>query len=101
MAPHSWFRSPRPTPSASRGREPRRVTQLSVERLEDRCVLSAAGSPPVVFLGDSITAWYADSPSWAVSIAPLGAANLGIPGLTAPGVQSQLDAGVLKPWATE
>src|SRR5262245_9438982 len=92
---HSWFGSPRPTPSARRDRQPRRAAQLSVEQLEDRCVLFSPGGPAVVFLGDSITAWYADSPSWTASIVPLGAADLGIPGLTVGGVQSQLDAGVL------
>jgi hypothetical protein len=66
-----------------------------VEQLEDRCVLSAAGGPPLVFLGDSITAWYANAPSWAASIAPLGAADLGVPGLTVKGVQAELDAGML------
>ena len=72
MAFHSWFGSPRPTPSACRDPEPRRTAQLSVEQLEDRCVLFAPGGPAVVFLGDSITAWYADSPSWAASIARWG-----------------------------
>jgi lysophospholipase L1-like esterase len=49
----------------------------------------------VVFLGDSITAWYAGSPSWAARIAPLGAIDLGIPGLTVHTVQEQVDAGAL------
>src|SRR5262249_58816822 len=49
--------------------------RLSVEQLEDRRVPSVQGGPPVVFVGDSITALYQTSPPWAGSSSPLGAAH--------------------------
>src|SRR5438105_1138741 len=86
--------------------------RLTVEQLEERCVLSTLGNPAllpipggspswigrfvqlataprrdraVVFLGDSITEGFAvgrGAPVWSTNMAPLGAANFGISGNT-------------------
>ena len=99
-----------------------RRAQLSVELLEDRCLLSAGpgpgaipaplylpewfgqavnlettpkGNPQVVFLGDSITANYAYSPSWAARIAPLGVRDFGIGGSATQNLLWLLNTGVL------
>jgi lysophospholipase L1-like esterase len=96
---------------------------LSVEVLEDRCLLSLAlgpatvpapfptqgwlvqavtldlipkHNPQIVFLGDSIVANYAFSPAWMTKIAPLGALDLAIGGSTTQNVLWQLDLGLLK-----
>ena len=125
MTSHSWLGS---LLSASRFGEKRRASsgraqpsaRLSVEQLEDRCVLTAGflspavlptppvylssalaldfaprGNPQVVFMGDSISAWYANSPAWASRIGPLGARDLAVPASTTGNVLWQLDTGVL------
>jgi beta-glucosidase len=95
---------------------------LSVEPLEDRCMLSGVlgpatvpapfpdalwlttavtldvvpkFNPQVVVLGDSIGSYYASSPAWAAQIAPLGAVDLAIPGNVTQTVLWQLDTGLL------
>jgi lysophospholipase L1-like esterase len=101
------------------------TTRLTVEQLEERCVLSTLGNPAVVptasaspiwlgryvqlataprndpavvFLGDSITEGYArgwGTPIWNASIAPLGAIDDGISGSTTQNILWELDTGLL------
>ena len=109
--------------AAAPSRPVQRRTRLSVELLEDRCLLSVApgpgtipvpievpawlipaytldilpkGNPQVVFLGDSITDQYQLSPSWAAQIAPLRAADLAVIGSRTQNVLWQLDTGLLQ-----
>jgi lysophospholipase L1-like esterase len=110
------------SPSSNRQK---RTIRLTVEQLEDRCVLSTLGNPAVVpapnaspiwlgryvqlvtaprndpavvFLGDSITEGYArgwGAPIWNASIAPLGAVDYGISGSTTQNILWELDTGLL------
>ena len=119
MAFRSWLGSLLSSSRASGGRvQP--SARPSVEQLEDRCVLTGGvlspavlatppfflanalaldfapkGNPQVVFLGDSISAWYANSPAWSSGIAPLGASDLAVSGNRTENVLWQLETGLL------
>ena len=99
--------------------------RLSIELLEDRCVLSELGNPAViaapswtsywwwrtaqiaaaprghpsvVFLGDSITDLFSNGPGtpvWNSRIAPLGAADYGVGGIMTQNILWQVDRGLL------
>jgi lysophospholipase L1-like esterase len=66
-----------------------------VEQLEDRCVPAVTGGPPVVFVGDSITAWYQLYPAWQTTFGRAGAKDVGIPGLTTETLLSKINDGLL------
>ncbi len=96
---------------------------LTVEELEERCVLSVdttvaspsapspftapgdvivasqpKGNPGIVFLGDSITWGFANglgAPVWSAAMAPLGAADYGVSGQTTQSLLFQLSLGQL------
>jgi beta-glucosidase len=96
---------------------------LTVEELEERCVLSAdttvaapnspfpftapgdvqvasqpKGNPGIVFLGDSITWGFANglgAPVWSAVMAPLSAADYGVSGQTTQSLLFQLSLGQL------
>ena len=98
-------------------------TTLTVETLEDRCLLSATttvpnfsqipitialpdilaatqpkGNPLVVFVGDSISWEYAygtGAPVWSANMAPLGMADYGVIGQTTQSLLFQLSLGLL------
>jgi lysophospholipase L1-like esterase len=70
------------------------TARLSLEQLEDRCLLSAAG-PQVVFLGDSINGGFARSTAWSSQMAPLGAVDQAISGSTTQDVLKQVEGGAL------
>jgi lysophospholipase L1-like esterase len=70
---------------------------LEVEALEERCVLTTAGSS-VVFLGDSILDFYGHGPgfaSWNSQLAPLGASDLAVAGSRTVDVLQRLNEGQL------
>jgi lysophospholipase L1-like esterase len=101
----------------------RRAAAPRLEALEDRCVMSNTtsipaftdipsivaipdvlmafqpkGNPSVAFVGDSISFGYAygeGAPVWAALMAPLGAANYGVPGQTTQSLLYQLSLGQL------
>jgi platelet-activating factor acetylhydrolase IB subunit beta/gamma len=100
----------------------RRSIPLTVEVLEDRCLLSASttvpefnpfssvgmgdmlmasspkGNSSIVFLGDSITwgfAYGTGAPIWSAFMAPLGAVDYGIIGQTTQSLLAQLSLGQL------
>lgn len=85
-------------PARTRTSGPKKVTaRLTVEALEDRCLL-AAGSPAVVFLGDSITNYFqygAGAPIWDSLIAPYNAVDYGVPGYMTQDVLAQIANGQL------
>src|SRR3954447_7296842 len=77
-------------------RSERAVTKPMLDMLEDRFMLS--GNPPVLFLGDSILAFYANGAGvvpWQTSIAPLGAQDLAVVGNQTEQIVQQVDRGAL------
>jgi lysophospholipase L1-like esterase len=118
----AWFQGRRRS-VAGTGRLPAFAAPPCVEPLEDRCLLSSTttvpsladvpsliavpdilyatqpkGSPTVVFVGDSISWFYANgtgAPVWAAFMAPLGMANYGVSGQTTQSLLFQLSLGQL------
>jgi lysophospholipase L1-like esterase len=120
----AWFRGRGPYGSAAcTERSPAFAAPPCLEPLEDRCLLSSTttvpplsdipsfiaaqdimfatqtkGSPTVVFLGDSISWFYAygtGAAVWSSLMAPLGMANYGVSGQTTQSLLFQLSIGQL------
>ncbi|HQL20601.1 MAG TPA: GDSL-type esterase/lipase family protein, partial [Opitutaceae bacterium] len=70
------------------------VAQWNQMHAED-VAIAEKGGVDVLFLGDSITAGWANSPIWANEIAPLHAANFGIGGDSTQNVLWRLQHGTI------